>query len=393
MSVPDEAQPAGAAIGSDLEELPLQHLYLQLVRAGLPIPVRDYLDALRALRAGHGVGGRERLHWLLRTLWARGDEETVRLDAVLRRLRVPTHAQVLAMSGRTPDALAGGPTAHGVPQAPDPTLGDGRALADDEPGEDASDADDESGAPGPLAGLRFAPAQERGLGLPSAPMARRPTRPYVFEPRLPLAERAWVVAWRRLRRLQRQGVPVELDIDATIERYGRTGYLTRPVLVPARRNLTRVLVLIDASPSMRPWRRLLRPLNGSMQQARLAASAVFYFDNDPRGGLYETPQLLGRLHDCETTLREHAEAVLVVLGDAGTARAQGSRLDRERLAGTADFIRRAHAWLPNAAWLNPLPAARWGHAADVIRPQAAMFEVSEEGLTRAVDHLRGLRPA
>ena len=63
--------------------LPLEGLYLRLVKAGMPISVRDYQDALFALRSGDGLHSREELHWLCEALWARTDQEVALLDDLL----------------------------------------------------------------------------------------------------------------------------------------------------------------------------------------------------------------------------------------------------------------------------------------------------------------------
>lgn len=379
VALPPDAGAEHSAVMPDDDRaavLPLESLYLHLVRTGFPLSARDYADALRAIRAGHGVGGRERLHALLRTLWARGDEETVRLDAVFRRFQPPTSEQVRSLTGEAARS-AGLPLPAG-----EDGLG-AVAPAGSKDGAEPGDGD-RTGLP------EFAAGTEAGFGLPSVAGVRRPSRPYVFAPRPPLAERALVVAWRRLKRTQRLGPAVELDIDATVEHQCRNGWMLHPVLVPARLNQAKLLVLMDASPSMRPWRRLDEPLAESLRQGRLARGRLLFFDNDPREGLYETSQLGGR-HACDTTLREHAAALLLVIGDAGTARARSGRGDRSRAAGTRDFLSRARAFCPSIAWLNPMPAGRWGPAEYMVRPAAAMFEASEEGVTRAIDHLRGQR--
>lgn len=360
------------------EVLPLESLFLHLVRAGFPLSARDYLDALRAIRAGHGVGRREDLHALLRHLWARGDEDLVRLDEVFRRFAWPSADDVRALT----DAAAsepGGRDARAGPQAVAPDAGTDGA----EPGDEDSAA---TGADAPRA--EFAAAGEAGLGLPSARTTRHASRPYVFEPRVPLAERSLVVAWRRLRRVQREGPAVELDVEATVAEQCRSGWMLQPKMVPARRNQARLLVLVDASPSMLPWRGLFDPLAESLRQSRLAEAPLLFFDNDPRDGFYATPRLEG-FRDAEATLRDaSADRALLVIGDAGCARGRG---DRSRLAGMRRFAVDVRRHGLGLAWLNPLPAARWGAAGAAVRPGGAMFELSDDGLTQAVDHLRGLQ--
>lgn len=347
--------------------LPLQGLYLYLVRAGLPLSVRDYEDALRALRLGHGAGGREALQLLCRRLWARNEEEDVRLQAAFKRFPWPQPGDVERLIGAvaTGEAAAPEAAAQGIDDAPEPLA---PVAADDS---------------APRA--EFGAASEAGMALPSARVGSRAVQGWVFQVRPPLAVRALVIAWRRYRLAQRSGPPVELDLDATVAEQCRTGWLLRPVLVPARRNQARLLVLVDASPSMRAWRGLHEPLAESLQQSRLRQASLLYFDNDPLEGLFDQPGQ-GREQDCAQVLKDHGGGAVLVIGDAGAAR--GHR-DRQRQAGTRLFAQAVRKQGASLAWLNPMPRERWGEAARPLQPHAVMEELSEAGLTRAIDFIRG----
>jgi len=50
----------------------------------------------------------------------------------------------------------------------------------------------------------------------------------------PLTRRQMKQSWRYLRRMLREGVPTELDVEATIKRISRQGVLLEPVIVPRR---------------------------------------------------------------------------------------------------------------------------------------------------------------
>jgi hypothetical protein len=60
---------------AEIAELPLLGLFQALRRAGVPLGLREHLDALRALRAGFGRGGRGELQRLCGALWCRSAEE------------------------------------------------------------------------------------------------------------------------------------------------------------------------------------------------------------------------------------------------------------------------------------------------------------------------------
>jgi uncharacterized protein with von Willebrand factor type A (vWA) domain len=357
----------------DDSALPLEGLYLHLVRAGFPISARDYQDALAALRAGYGIGGRERLHWLCRTLWARGDEEIVRLEALFATFPQPSAQDVRELAGR-PAAPASG-------DLPGATRADARARR-------AADGADEGE---PLPGLGFGAPEAQGAGgLPGVQYHRPPARHYVMEPRPPVSTRGLIVAWRRFRRSQRTGARTELDIDATVDAQCRLGAMLAPVYVAPRRNQARLLVLVDASPSMAAWHGLHRALAASLAQGTLAHAPLLFFDNDPRDGLYEQESLAGWIA-LDDAFRRHPDCAVLVIGDAGAAR---GRLDRDRVEGTGDFLARIRAQGLPVAWLNPMPRARWrGTSAQrtADRAPVSMQPFTEDGLTRAIDVLRGRR--
>ncbi|MEY2689939.1 MAG: hypothetical protein RL375_4139, partial [Pseudomonadota bacterium] len=167
-------------------DLPLQGLYLHLVRAGFQLSVRDLEDAHRALRMGYGIGTRDDLHTLCRTLWARGDEEVVRLQAVFDRLARPKPEDVDRLVGRPPE-VASATSPEGT--APPADTGN------------AAPATETAGVTAPRAD--FGDASEAGMALPSVRTVSPPAQKYLFEARPPLSMRSLVIAWRRYRVTQR----------------------------------------------------------------------------------------------------------------------------------------------------------------------------------------------
>lgn len=351
--------------------LPLEGLYLHLVRHGFPLAVRDYQDALSALEAGHGLHRRDAVQWLCETLWARTEEEQIQLARLFRDFPPPTAEVVEEATG----------TRRG-------TEGDASVDRSKRPPERRSDADAESG-PVPIA--EFASPQETGLGLPRAQVPPAALQPFILTPRPAVSLRALIVIWRRFRLPRRSGPRTELYLEATIREQSRRGTLVEPVYVAARANQARLLVLFDASPSMAPWRSLGRTITDSLKRSQLGHTALYYFNNDPTEALFETDRLV-RPTTIEDAQQRHPDCALLVITDAGAAR---GRLDRDRVAGTRRFLASTagSSWWP-IAWVNPLPPRRWaGSSAARIAalPGATMFELSEDGMVRAVDFLRGNR--
>ncbi|MCX7110038.1 MAG: hypothetical protein NTX45_07900 [Proteobacteria bacterium] len=349
--------------------LPLEGLYLYLVRNGFPLSVQDYQDALSALQRGYGVHRREQLQWLCEALWAHTEEEKIRLKRLFQEFPRPTQEVIATLTGRKPEAGT-----KGEPPSKEPAKSAMQAEAV---------ADQEASI------VQFGGPAESGVGLPRAAIPTTAIQPFILTPRPVVSLRTLIVIWRRFRLARRTGPRVEIDIDATIGEQGRRGFLVEPMLIPARCNQARLLVLFDASPSMAPWRYLGRMLVESLESGRFGHAAMYYFNNDPGGALFETDRLI-RPIKCQNIAKKHPGCALLVIGDAGAVR---GHLDDDRVEGAREFIAQAAkaSWHP-IAWANPMPRRRWtDNTAQRIAtlPGIAMFEFSEDGLVQAVDHLRG----
>ncbi len=352
--------------------VPLEGLYLHLVRNGFPLSVRDFEDALTALRRGHGLHRRDDLRWLCETLWVRTDQEAIRLERLFRAFPWPSREEIRALTGEG--------TRTGEASAPQPTEPSART-----PGEATADRAQEGPA------IDFGTPTEPGLGLPRAQVSRRADDVFIFTPRPLVSLRALIVAWRRFRLAQRSGPPVELDIEATIAEQCRRGTLVEPTLLPARRNQARLAVLVDASPSMVTWRQMNPLIADSLDASQLGHAAIYFFDNTPEEELHET-DALNRPVPLAKALESNRQCALLIVSDAGAAR---GRIDRgARARQTRAFIERVRGeWTP-LAWLNPMRRPRWsGTTAERIArlPGLGMFELNDDGLIHAVDYLRGKR--
>jgi uncharacterized protein with von Willebrand factor type A (vWA) domain len=352
--------------------VPLEGLYLHLVRNGFPLSVRDFEDALTALRQGHGLHRRDDLRWLCEALWARTDQEVIRLERLFRAFPRPSREEIRALTGE--GARTGETSATQQSERSRET-----------PGETTT----KPAQQGPA--IDFGTPIESGLGLPRAQIGRRADDVFIFTPRPLVSLRALIVAWRRFRLAQRFGPPVELDIEATISEQCRRGMLAEPKLIPARRNQARLAVLVDASPSMVPWRHMSQLVADSLDASQLGHAAIYFFDNTPEEDLHET-DALNRPVPLATALQDHRQCALLVVSDAGAAR---GRIDRgARLRQTRRFVERVRSeWFP-IAWLNPMLRRRWSATtAERIAalPGIGMFELNDDGLIHAVDYLRGKR--
>ena len=205
----------------------------------------------------------------------------------------------------------------------------------------------------------------------------------------PITRRQMKQSWRYLRRPVREGPRKELDIQATVEKLGRQGFLLAPVLMPSRVNQTELLLLCDIEGSMVPFHGLTqRFLDTALQAGRLGSTNRYYFYNCPTDYLYKDLYCL-EAEPIELLLnhRVSKRTVVMILSDAGAAR---GGFNQHRLVATKHFLERLNGRVRYVVWLNPMPQSRWIHTtASEIAQQVPMLEVSRAGFQRAINILRG----
>lgn len=210
----------------------------------------------------------------------------------------------------------------------------------------------------------------------------------------PVSRREMQYAWRYLRRMIADGPLDVLDVAATVTRTARQGFYYAPVWRRRERNHAHLVLLLDHLGSMVPVHHYLRDLAETARyESPLGQVDVYYFYNVPGEALYTDPLLTQEpqplRHIAQQSIGEFT-AVLIV-SDAGAARRHH---ELDRVLATLECLDTLRAATPYVAWLNPMPEARWRNtSAEVIARQVAMFSMSPDGLSNAVDVLRGLRPS
>lgn len=205
----------------------------------------------------------------------------------------------------------------------------------------------------------------------------------------PVTRRQMKQIWRYLRRSVREGPPTELDIEATVNQFGRQGLLLEPILVPRRVNRAEMLLLIDQDGSMVPFHALSRRLaETALRGGRLGKAGIYYFHNCPVDYLYQDPNHLeAELVSNIVTNHCSPRTAVLIFSDAGAAR--GGYND-ERYELTKEFITKLKQQVRYIAWLNPMPRSRWhSTTAGEIARLVPMFELSRRGLQDAIGVLRG----
>ncbi len=208
------------------------------------------------------------------------------------------------------------------------------------------------------------------------------------------------LALRRLRKLDKDEGPEELDIDETIDSSARNAGEIDLVFRPPRRNRIKLLLLIDVGGSMDPHTLLCERLFSAAHKANHFKKFEFkFFHNCVYENLYTdisrwkgepTSRILKRL--------DHTWSVCLV-GDAWMSPYElthtGGAIDyyhSNQVTGL-DWLRRFRDRCPSSIWLNPEPRRIWNAPTiHLIRQVFPMFELTIDGLTEGIDVLRGIRP-
>ena len=206
---------------------------------------------------------------------------------------------------------------------------------------------------------------------------------------LPVTHRQIKQGWRYLRQFSREGPPIELDIEATIQQVAQHGVLLNPVLVPRRTNRIELLLLIDRDGSMVPFHHLSQELaDTALRGGRFSRVRVYYFHNCPDEYLYRDRYHLEAesIDNCLSNLPK-TRTVCLIFSDAGAARG-GFSSRRRRL--TKFFLKELRQYVRYTTWLNPVPRDRWETTtAHDIAALVPMFEVNRQEFYQAIDVLRG----
>jgi hypothetical protein len=206
----------------------------------------------------------------------------------------------------------------------------------------------------------------------------------------PISRRSLVYNWRYLRRPVANGPRDVIDIEATIQQVGRQGFYLTPVCRRRERNEARLLLLIDQNGSMTPFHHFTRDIVDTAQrESSLNPENVgaYYFQNVPTGSVYKDVYLTEPVTVTDALGTCDSSTSVLIISDGGAAR--GYR-DRARVRSTARFLYLLKQYTSLIAWLNPMPEDRWmGSSAEIIANSVRMFQMDNQGLSNAIDEVRG----
>jgi uncharacterized protein len=202
-------------------------------------------------------------------------------------------------------------------------------------------------------------------------------------------------ALKRLRNLVPQGAKDQLNIDATIYQTMRNGGEIELVFERGIVDRLKIVLAIDNGGwSMEPHVDLVQTLF-SYSRSQFKDLKTYFFHNTIYDLLWEDPARFKRPIQVKDFDKFDPDTRLIIVGDASMApyelmSTDGSiyafersgRPSIEQLKFLAGYFRRT-------IWLNPIPSNHWQytHSIKVIQSIFPMFELSLDGLEKAVQYL------
>ncbi|MGK7942200.1 MAG: hypothetical protein AB4062_18995 [Crocosphaera sp.] len=199
-----------------------------------------------------------------------------------------------------------------------------------------------------------------------------------------------VYNWRYLRCLIADGPEDVLDVEATIKQTADQGFFLAPVFQRQKRNYAHLLLLIDQNGSMTPFHHFTRDL---VETAKYESSLnpervdVAYFHNIPSDYVYQDIYLTKPIPLLEVMAKCDSNSSILIVSDVGAARGY---LRLPRIREMTRVLRQFQRYTKAIALLNPMPPQRWiGSSAQVLQYLIPMFPLDDQGLSQAIDVVRG----
>jgi hypothetical protein len=203
------------------------------------------------------------------------------------------------------------------------------------------------------------------------------------------------VALTRLRQFSRYGPEDELDIEQTIDRTGKNGGEIELAWQKQRKNMVKLLLIMDTGGSMEPFARLCSLLfSAAHSSSHFKDSRYFYFHNCIYQDLYKDMANSEMVPTANVLKTLGSEYKLIMVGDAFM-----SPYELFQVGGAIyyyynnetpgiEWLKRLADHFHDAVWLNPMPQNTWSHATiSAIGRVFPMFPMTLDGLDRAVKAL------
>jgi len=202
-------------------------------------------------------------------------------------------------------------------------------------------------------------------------------------------------ALKRLRHLIPVGPKDQVNIDATIYQTMKNGGEIEIVFDRMLKNRLKIILAIDNGGwSMDPYVAVVQTLF-DYARTQFKDLKTYFFHNTVYSFLWEDAARYKKPQRIDEFARFDPETRMVLVGDASMApyelMATDGSIHLEERSGrpSIECLSFLAKTFPRSVWLNPVPGSMWGYTRTIIaiREIFPMFELSIDGLEKAVSHL------
>jgi len=217
-----------------------------------------------------------------------------------------------------------------------------------------------------------------------------------LDDKVELGTRNIKIALRRLRKFARQGAPDELALSDTIDATARSGGWLDIKMQPERRNVIKVLLLLDIGGSMDEHVKRCEELF-SATRTEFKHLEHYYFHNFIYEALWKDNRRRFSEHKpTSEVLRTFGpDYKLVLVGDASMSPYEithaGGSVEHWNPEPGSEWLKRLMQQWPKYAWLNPVAESRWKQTTSIELTremlEGRMYPLTLAGLDQAIDAL------
>jgi uncharacterized protein with von Willebrand factor type A (vWA) domain len=211
-----------------------------------------------------------------------------------------------------------------------------------------------------------------------------------------LGTRNMKLALRKLRRFARRGAPDEFALAATIDATARSGGWLDIKMVPERRNVIKVLLLLDVGGSMDDHVKVCEELF-SAARSEFKHLEHFYFHNCPYESLWrDNRRRFNQSIGTVDVMRTYGtDWKLIFVGDATMSPYEitypGGSVEHSNAEPGSVWLKRLMKAYPKYVWINPQPQGAWRQTQSIalIREllEDRMYPLTLSGLEASIDAL------
>ncbi|GAC1671115.1 MAG: VWA domain-containing protein [Steroidobacteraceae bacterium] len=217
-----------------------------------------------------------------------------------------------------------------------------------------------------------------------------------LDDKVELGTRNIKMALRRLRRFARRGAPDELALSDTIDATARSGGWLDIRMQAERRNVVKVLLLLDIGGSMDDHVKICEELF-SAARAEFKHLEHYYFHNFTYEALWRDNRRRSdaQIGTFEVMRTYGTDYKLILVGDATLSPYEitqpGGSVEHWNDEAGAIWLERLIRRYRKFAWINPQPQARWRHTASIEMTrkilEGRMYPLTLAGVDEAIEAL------